>query len=52
MRVETPEGQVYVERLEQEIQKLDLVQQLREKTAGGDAAEWYECRKLIRVIVR
>ncbi|KAH8082289.1 HotDog domain-containing protein [Filobasidium floriforme] len=44
MRVETPEGQAHVERLEQEIQKLDLVQQLREKTAGGDAAEWYECR--------
>ena len=45
MRAETPEGQAHVEKLEQEIQKLALVQHLRERTAGGDGAEWYECRE-------
>lgn len=45
MRPETPEGQAHIDGLEQEIQKLDLVQQLRERTAGGEKAEWYECRE-------
>ena len=46
MRAESPEGLAQVNKLEKEIQELDIVQEMRQKTAGGDDAEWYETRKL------
>jgi hypothetical protein len=45
MRADSSEGLAQVNKLEKEIQALEIVQQMRQKTAGGDNAEWYETRK-------
>lgn len=41
---ESPEGKEYTEALEQELQGLDVVKQLREQVEASDG-EWYEHRE-------
>jgi hypothetical protein len=42
MNPESPEGQAHMDKLEEEIQKLPIAKEMREKIEKGE--EWYETR--------